>query len=64
MPTKAYYFRPVETKIVEQNYSEVPLYRVETKVNFYSDEAMSKLSHQKDLVFENVPYNDGWAGIL
>lgn len=62
--SKQYYFRPVETKIIEVSYNPVPMYRVECKVNVYSDAEMIKFSYSKDVAFDNVPYSPTWDGIL
>ena len=59
------YFRPVETKITEtQNNDAGIYYTIETKVRFFTDEAMTKVAYEKDFVFERVQYNRDWDGIL
>lgn len=59
------HFRPVETKISEAQYNESgALYRIETKVKFFTDEAMTKLAYEKDFVFDSVPYDTSWDGLL
>lgn len=59
------HFRPVETKITESLYDSTgAFYRIETKVKFFTDEAMTKLAYGRDFVFENVPYELTWDWIL
>lgn len=59
------HFRPVETKITEAQYNESGvLYRIETKVKFFTDEAMTKFAYEKDFIFDSVPYEPSWDGIL
>lgn len=49
----AIHFRPVETKITEAQYNESGvLYNIETKVRFFTDEAMTKLAYEKEFRFE------------
>jgi hypothetical protein len=63
--TLSIHFRPVETKITEAQYNaELVLYRIETKVKFFTDPEMTKLAYERDFVFDSVPYNPTWDGIL
>lgn len=63
--SKQFYFRPISTKFTETQYwTEWIFYKVETTVRFFTDEAMTKFSHEKEMTFEQVPYNPTWDGTL
>jgi hypothetical protein len=66
MPTELRYFKLIETNIREtmRTPEGVPLYTIKRTVQYFLDEAMTKIDSEKVFVNDNVPYNKEWDTML
>jgi hypothetical protein len=66
MPVEPRYFKLIETNIREtmRTPEGVPLYTIKRTVQYFFDEAMTKIDSEKVFTNENIPYNKEWDAML
>lgn len=66
MQTLELHYKILEVNIRETSRTPegIPLYTIKRTIQYFYDEAMTKLENEKTFVNENVPYDPEWNSML
>jgi hypothetical protein len=66
MPTLELHYKLLEVSIRETSRTPegIPLYTIKRTIQYFYDEAMTKIENEKIFINENVPYSPEWDSML